>query len=319
MTLEKCALQLLPLLSSGVPRLATELLAQLNISHHLLQQALGILQSWGLLLLIDSKQRHRLIVPPRLCHATLCHYSQHSAIQLFPLLPSTNQYLLDHYQTLPSGAACVAEYQTLGRGRRGRQWLASFGSCALFSMLWHWSKVPQGLSAISLALSLVAADTLQQLGVEEVKVKWPNDLYLQGRKLGGVLIETSGSVANNGQISLIIGIGLNLYPSCQRLSIKQPVISLQEAAVRLDGNQLIGSILNAWRTALQQFSQQGLAPFLNRWPSYDLLMGKWLQLQTPGGSILAGIARGIDPQGALLVEHQGKLERFPGGTVRAYG
>lgn len=310
-------LQLLQQLSSGAPQPEAQLLEQLQTTPALLQQALLTLQEWGVAVVTDADQHYQLTTPPpRLSHAALCHHSHSDDIRLIPVLSSTNQSLLEQHQALQSGAACVAEYQTAGRGCRGRSWLTTFGSCALFSMLWRWPRHPHTLVGLSVALSLVTAETLQRLGARQVNVKWPNDLYIEGRKLGGLLIETVGSAVSRAGVAFVIGCGINLItPLSQQRAIHQPVVSLQAAGIMIAAEQLIGQILSAWRVALPQFAEQGLAACLARWPEFDAFIGQPVHLQPPQGAAIAGIARGIDQQGALLVEHQGTLQRFIQGKL----
>jgi BirA family transcriptional regulator, biotin operon repressor / biotin---[acetyl-CoA-carboxylase] ligase len=310
-------LQLLQQLSSGVPQPEALLLERLQMTPSALHETLLILKAWGVTVVMKADHRYQLATPPpRLSHSVLCQQSHSVDLILIPVLSSTNQYLLEQHQILRSGTACVAEYQTAGRGRRGRPWLTTFGSCALFSMLWRWPLQPYTLVGLSLALSLVTAEILQGLGVRQVQVKWPNDLYVEGCKLGGLLIETTGTSVRKAGLSLVIGCGINrVTPTCQPLSIQQPVVGVEATGVVIAGEQLIGQILRAWRVALPQFAEQGLAPYLTRWPSFDALRGQRVHLQPPQGSAIIGIARGIDQQGALLIEHQGTLQRFIQGTL----
>jgi BirA family biotin operon repressor/biotin-[acetyl-CoA-carboxylase] ligase len=311
-------LQLLQQLSSGAPQPEIRLLEQLQMTSALLQQALLSLKEWGVTVVTDTNHCYQLATPPsRLSHAALCHQSHSDDIILIPVISSTNQYLLEQHQGLQNGTACVAEYQTAGRGRRGRPWLTTFGSCALFSLLWRWPRPPHALVGLSLALSLVTAETLQSLGARGVKVKWPNDLYVDGAKLGGLLIETAGLAEGKAGVALVIGCGINLVTSdSQQRTIDQPVVSLLQAAgVVIAGERLIGQVLSAWRVALAHFSEQGLAPYLARWPTFDALIGQRVHLQPPQGLAITGIARGIDQQGALLVEHQKSIQRFIRGTL----
>ncbi len=310
-------LQLLQQLSSGMPQAEAHLLERLKTTPAGLQQALLTLKAWGIRVVTHADHHYQLTTPPpRLSHAALCHQSHSEDIRLIPVLSSTNQALLEQQQALQSGAACVAEYQTAGRGCRGRSWLTTFGSCALFSMLWHWPRQPHTLVGLSVALSLVTAETLQRLGAQQVTVKWPNDLYIEGRKLGGLLIETAGAAAGRAGVALVIGCGINLItPVSQQHAIHQPVVSLQAAGIVIAAEQLIGQILSAWRVALPQFVEQGLAACLARWPQLDAFIGQPVHLQPPQGAAIVGIARGIDHQGALLVEHQGTLQRFIQGKL----
>lgn len=107
-------------------------------------------------------------------------------VSVLPVVDSTNQYLLDRIAELHSGDACVAEYQQAGRGRRGRQWISPFGANLYLSMFWRLEQGPAAAMGLSLVIGMVMAEVLQRLGAADVRVKWPNDLYLNDRKLAGI-------------------------------------------------------------------------------------------------------------------------------------
>ena len=129
-------------------------------------------------------------------------------VHCFPVIDSTNQYLLERVNTLSSGESCLAECQTAGRGRRGKPWVSPFGCQLILSMYW---RLEQGMAAamgLSLAVGVAVVEALESLGYPGVALKWPNDLYYQGRKLAGILVEMSGSAG--ASCHLVIGVGLNL-------------------------------------------------------------------------------------------------------------
>lgn len=113
-------------------------------------------------------------------------------LTVIPVIDSTNQYLMDRMASLQSGDACVAEYQQAGRGRRGRQWFSPFGSNLYLSMYWHLEQGPAAAMGLSLVIGIVIAEALQQQGAPDIRVKWPNDIYLNDRKLAGILVELTG-------------------------------------------------------------------------------------------------------------------------------
>lgn len=124
---------------------------------------------------------------------------------MLPVIDSTNQYLLDRIGELKSGDACVAEYQQAGRGRRGRKWFSPFGANLYLSMFWRLEQGPAAAIGLSLVIGIVMAEVLRKLGADKVRVKWPNDLYLQDRKLAGILVELTGKTGDAAQI--VIGPG----------------------------------------------------------------------------------------------------------------
>jgi len=131
-----------------------------------------------------------------------------SRLETYSVLDSTNRYLLTGAQEgWPSGAVCLAEQQTAGRGRQGRSWLTPFGASLAYSLLWRFAGPLEALSGLSLATGLAVARVLKGAGVSEVGLKWPNDVWWQGRKLGGILLESGGSA---GDFYVVAGVGLNL-------------------------------------------------------------------------------------------------------------
>lgn len=105
---------------------------------------------------------------------------------VFDEINSTNAYLLEHYQTFEQGSVCLAETQTAGRGRRGRTWFSPESQNLYFSILWHYKQEElDNLPALSLVVSLIIAEALQAQNVQDIQIKWPNDVYYQGKKWVG--------------------------------------------------------------------------------------------------------------------------------------
>lgn len=234
-------------------------------------------------------------------------------VTVLPVVDSTNQYLLDRLAELTSGDACIAEYQQAGRGRRGRQWVSPFGANLYLSMFWRLEQGPAAAMGLSLVIGIVMAEVLQRLGAEQVRVKWPNDLYLNDRKLAGILVELTGKTGDAAQ--LVLGAGINMAMRETNASqIDQRWINLQEAGITIDRNELAAKLLNELRSSLRQFEIDGLAPFISRWRQLDNFNDRPVKLLI-GEQQIFGIARGIDQQGALLLEQEGVIKPFIGGEI----
>jgi len=234
-------------------------------------------------------------------------------LAVIPVIDSTNQYLLDRMDTLQSGDACVAEYQQAGRGRRGRQWFSPFGSNLYLSMYWRLEQGPAAAMGLSLVIGIVLAEALQEQGAPDIRVKWPNDIYLDDRKLAGILVELTGKTGDAAQI--VIGAGINLAMRAPAADvINQGWINLQEAGVSVDRNALSALIVNKMRTALVEFEQEGLAPFIERWARLDNFINRPVKLLI-GDREIFGIARGIDQQGGLILEQDGVRKSWIGGEI----
>lgn len=238
-------------------------------------------------------------------------------VTVLPVVDSTNQYLLDRINELRSGDACVAEYQQAGRGRRGRHWFSPFGANLYLSMFWRLEQGPAAAMGLSLVIGIVMAEVLRELGAPDVKVKWPNDLYLNDKKLAGILVELTGKTGDAANI--VIGAGINLSMRSPDTSIvNQQWINLQEAGVKINRNELVARLLKRLRDTLIDFETRGLAPFVERWRELDNFIDRPVNLLI-GEQKIYGIARGIDAQGALLLDREGEVTPFIGGEISLRG
>lgn len=233
---------------------------------------------------------------------------------------STNAFITQHPVSVPGHAnVCVAEIQTAGRGRRGRSWVAPFGSGICLSLGWQFAEQPPTFSALSLAVGVAVVRTLRRLGMQQVGLKWPNDIVWQQRKLGGILIEMRGESA--GPAHVVIGIGLNMrMPASVRIALAE-----QQAALIADvhevlrdktpnRNVLAGALIDELADVLRQFASQGFEPFAAEWRSLDALADAPVKVLTSTNTTL-GTARGVDADGTLLVDVNGELRRFVSGEV----
>lgn len=237
----------------------------------------------------------------------------------FLSIPSTNTHLLEHADLAAGGTDfCVAEVQAAGRGRRGRSWSAPFGGSICLSMNWLFPDVPRQLSALSLAVGVGVLRALHATGARDIALKWPNDVMFEGRKLGGILIELSAEFS--GPAYVVIGIGLNyrLTAGARRALLATGVeaADVHEAAgAALPGrNSVTAALVSEVSKVLAEFQLQGLRPFAREWRSADALAATAAHVSY-GEQIYRGIARGIDEDGALLLETPGQLLRFTSGEV----
>ena len=217
-------------------------------------------------------------------------------------------------QRMTAGTCVIAEMQTHGRGRRGRSWLSPFGSNLYASFYWP---LPNGLNSalgLSVAMGLGLAQLLQAAGVDEVSVKWPNDVYVQGKKIAGILVELEGESTGMGHA--FIGIGLNLsMPERLRATIGQPFTDVQRHLLEpLDRNQWAVDLINHIRTMLITFEQQGLENLTEEWRRLDYFYNQPIRVLL-GQHEQQGIGQGIDSHGALLVRQGNGLKRYFGGEI----
>ena len=244
-----------------------------------------------------------------------------SSLEIHDQIDSTNRYLVERSQhNVPSGAVCFAEYQTAGKGRRGRQWVSPYGSNIYLSILWRFQQGPAAISGLSLAIGVAVIRALKQHQIDDVGLKWPNDIYSQGKKLGGILVEVSGET--DGPCSAVIGLGLNLFlPETQAQSITQAWTDLSKITGqnRLFRNKLAGILLNHLLPVIAEYEGVGIKAYLDEWRGYDCLTGKSATLFS-GQQQFEGIVRGIDDNGMLLMERpDGNVQTFASGEVSFSG
>jgi BirA family transcriptional regulator, biotin operon repressor / biotin---[acetyl-CoA-carboxylase] ligase len=237
---------------------------------------------------------------------------------------SSNTILLD--RPYPPNGSCevfLAEYQTAGRGRRGRTWVAPPGGAICLSVSWTFREVPPDLGALSLVIGVCTLRALVSLGVTEPRLKWPNDILIGDRKLGGILIELRAESA--GPACVVIGVGLNVSLGATLLQAiaetgAAPTDLVTSGVDQPSRNETAAALVANYVRGLLEFEKEGLKPFSEEWKGSDALRGRPVTVQTPEGNT-KGLARGIDLHGALLVETPHGLRRFISGdvSVRATG
>ncbi len=307
-------LTLISILADGEFHSGEQLGERLGMSRAAINKHIQTLRDWGVDVFTVPGKGYSLPEPIQmLSQDFISSQINQGQVAVLPVIDSTNQYLLDRIGTLQSGDACVAEYQQAGRGRRGRKWFSPFGANLYLSMYWRLEQGPAAAIGLSLVIGIVMAEVLRDLGASQVRVKWPNDLYLQDRKLAGILVELTGKTGDAAQI--VIGAGINLaMRKVESDVINQGWINLQEAGIAIDRNTLAARLINELRAALELFEQEGLTPYLSRWEKLDNFINRPVKLII-GDKEIVGISRGIDTQGALLLEQNGATKAWMGGEI----
>jgi BirA family biotin operon repressor/biotin-[acetyl-CoA-carboxylase] ligase len=235
---------------------------------------------------------------------------------------STNAWLLDS-EPLPAGqaAVCLADYQTHGRGRRGRSWLAPPGAGICLLVGWQFQRPPARLQALGIAAGLGIRRALSGAGIDGVLLKWPNDLLWADCKLGGILVELRAE--GNGPVHVVAGLGLNyrLPESAAELILADAgLVPIDLAAACAAGvpppgrNRLAGAMAGALVRLFRDFRE--LAPELleRDWAAADAIAGRPVNVSF-GDHELSGVAAGIDADGALILERGDGLLRVTAGDV----
>lgn len=230
-------------------------------------------------------------------------------MQVHGSIDSTQQVLLDTASRCADRSWVVSTHQRAGRGRRGRRWVTPPDSALALSMLAHQPPTGRWQSAVSLALGVAVAEVVASLGAPAVQVKWPNDVWVQGRKLGGILVESYAG-------GVVAGVGVNWQlDGAARALIDQPCIDLFDLGVSVSPEFLAAALAEAWNETFDRFARHGWAAFEERWIGLDALSGKSVRLWTGAHEPLEGVACGVDARGALQVDIAGQLRHFSSAEV----
>ena len=241
------------------------------------------------------------------------------SVEVVDQIESTSSELMRRAQRRDvHGVALAAEWQSAGRGRRGRAWTAIAGGSLTFSLGWKFEQGAGFLAGLSLAVGVAVVRALEAEGFKDVALKWPNDLIHRHLKVGGILIELNGDAL--GPTTTVIGVGLNVrIPAAARKDIPVPVTDLASIAGRrappIDRNRLLAALLAEFAAVLEQYSNEGFAPFAAEWQHRHAYQGKPVRLLLPDGATVTGKVAGVDASGALVLADGPRRARFLSGEI----
>ncbi|HZE10973.1 MAG TPA: biotin--[acetyl-CoA-carboxylase] ligase [Burkholderiales bacterium] len=230
--------------------------------------------------------------------------------------PSTNTVLAERARAgAAHGTVLVCEHQSAGRGRRGNVWVSAIGSSITFSVLWRFSRGAGTLAGLSLAIAVGAAKALERLGARNVQVKWPNDLFCGERKLGGILIETTGDAA--GPSAAIVGIGINmrLGASASKRIGRPATDVVTNCAAAPSRTAVLVELLASIVSTLERFSREGFAPFRQAWLGRHAWQGRRVVLSQADRRVAEGEVVGVAEDGALELASEREIRRFHSGEL----
>jgi BirA family biotin operon repressor/biotin-[acetyl-CoA-carboxylase] ligase len=215
---------------------------------------------------------------------------------------STNALLLAEAKP---NVLLVAEEQTAGRGRRGRRWHSAPGAGVTFSLS---AAVTRPVTGLSLVAGVATARALRGLGVTQAALKWPNDLVVDGAKLGGILVETRSALA-------VIGIGINCRrdPALEK-RLRRPIAALDQF-IAVDRDRVIERVAQSLVEALATFDAQGLDGLRGEWERMHAHAGKRLRVRLADGRVLTGVARGLDGDGGLRLQTRAGVRAVRNGRI----
>ena len=311
----------LRMLADGEFRSGEAMARVLGVSRASVWNALNALDDAGIEVFKVRGRGYRLAEPLALLEAAtigtaLGPAAPRFSVDVLDRVDSTNTLLMARAAAgAASGTVIAAEWQTGGRGRRGRVWHALPGAALTFSLLWRFEQGAGFLAGLSLAAGVALMRALARHGVRDAGLKWPNDVLWRGRKLAGILIEMQGDML--GPSAAVIGIGMNCRtPAALLERIDQPAVDIATAAgAAPDRSRLLASLLVELDRVFTAFAREGFAPFRDEWQRCDVYRGKPVKIALPDGGVVNGTAEGVADNGALLVATQSGQLRLHSGDV----
>ncbi len=236
-------------------------------------------------------------------------------LEIFEEIDSTNQYFLENPNISDKHAnVALAEYQAQGRGRRGKSWVSPIGSGISLSICWHFEQPVESLTCLSLAVGSTVIKVLEKTGFKDIGLKWPNDIFFQGKKLGGLLIEMRGETA--GPCDVVIGLGLNVaFPIGFEGNIEQAWTDLVSIKGSIPSRNHLAAELSAELILLLDgYAQANIEDIIDEWRQYDCMRGKQVTLILSDRKI-HGLVMGIDADGALLMSVDDDIQKYNAGEI----
>ncbi len=298
--------RLIQVLGDGNYHSGISLGKELNITRSAVWKFVNQLKNYDIQIDSSGAYGYRLQQPLKLLDAvTIKKYIQQKPcdIIIFDSISSTNDYLKTCLDSKTNPQIFLAEQQTAGRGRFGRNWYSPFGQNIYLSCLWHFDKDISELSSLSLMVSLAIIKTLVDYGINtSLKIKWPNDILYDHQKLAGTLIEMVAESHASSQAIVGIGLNVNMFFDVND-KINQNWTSIAKILGNYqDRNVLTGMLLNNLFNYLSEFNNKGFTEFLSEWQKYDYLIGKQIKLIN-NKKIIIGVALGINKRGCLVLKH----------------
>lgn len=234
-------------------------------------------------------------------------------LEVHRVIGSTNDTVMQRLaEKNCSALLCTAEMQTAGKGRRGRNWVSPFGRNIYVTYGRFLQRELSELGGLSVVVGMQAIDTLRQMGLQDVALKWPNDLLLHGGKLGGILVELQPQEARG--IGIVAGMGVNFLLKDEDTSQIDQAWSVVGERAAISRNRFLGEFSARLVDAFERFSRHGFLPFADAWQEYDAYQGEIVRV-IRGDTVFEGINVGIDVAGNLLLETESGIQSHNAGEV----
>jgi BirA family biotin operon repressor/biotin-[acetyl-CoA-carboxylase] ligase len=285
----------------------TEMGRALGLSRTAVWKIIQVLINYGIDIISDNKLGYKLnqklILLDRDAIGQKINYNP-IKLDIFESIDSTNEFLKTTYHQDYQNHICLSEHQSGGNARLNRSWDSPFGQNLYLSIKYHFKKDISAISGLSLVSGLSIIRTLSHLNIsDKFKIKWPNDIYYEDKKISGILTEVIGE--SYGGCTAIIGIGLNVNMmklSNENSNNTSSWTSLKKiSGIDFDRNKICASLINTIIKDIEKFNIMGLEHFLNEWNEHDYLAGKKITV-TNHEKIIEGTYNGIDEQGNLLLK-----------------
>lgn len=209
---------------------------------------------------------------------------------------STNTYMLKNTANVISGDTLFSEIQTAGRGRREGKWISGFARQLTFSTSYLFDNVVK-IQGLSIGIGVAVANAIESFGIKGIKIKWPNDIYINDCKVGGILIE----VATDGsKVKAVLGVGLNVYTDNLAVTDKRYCALAEGPTDTFNRNLLAAALINSIKDVCLSFLNNDREKILKEFNQRDYLKGKQISIQTEQG-VVHGVADGIDSTGAIIL------------------
>ena len=305
-------------LSDGRFYSGQQLAQQYDLSRTAIANNLSALAELGLDVFSVKGKGYALSAPLKLLNEPLIrqHLSEpyEPPIRLFPVIDSTNTYIKDNMSHMTHGEVVIAEAQTAGRGRRGKSWVSPFGASIYLSLCWRFQGGYQQIGGLSLFVGYTVLKALEGIGVDGLGLKWPNDIYRYGKKLGGILVEVDGQIG--AEVNCVIGVGINVNATDIESKIDQPFTDLSDHQVCR--NHLCGELIESLNQNLPEFEVSGLTTIVDQWNQRDVFSGQTVNIVT-GSDIERGINLGVDASGAMQLQLPDGIKIIHSGEVSLRG
>ena len=262
---------------------------------------------------ISLEEDYEFLVPDLLNEYLTSAGLSPPSLEVYRVATSTNDIVMDKFlRGSKKDCLCLAEAQTKGKGRRGRTWVSPFGRNVYMSYGFTFKSDMSRLDGLSVAVGIEVAESLTRVGLTRVGLKWPNDLVLDQKKLGGILVEMAP--ADNDSIAVVVGLGVNLKLSLGDSELIDQPHAVVGDSIKIPRNRLISNLALAVIFAVRKFSERGFVDYKSKWNRFNSHAGAFLRLQRADQSI-TGIDKGIDAKGNLVLDINGKEKVFNSGEV----